>query len=347
MSVNCIHAKVMLLTNFVKTWQCAKVIHYYACIYTAGIAMNDDFHTRQLKLHCRFCSGKLGKNIYPCKTHTVLIRHTAYVNTEFDQSSVHPASFCNSCYATLTAIDREQKSGLVSLRQFTVHQWVPHTTECEVCGLFQKQEKGGRMKKAKGVRGRRKPVIAHIQEIAGTGYVAATPLLLERFQQSSTGSVELNDLACVMCGHIVDRPVQLPCGSLMCAMCCVQNLHGSDEMSCPTCHQPHGDPTHFQPVSSVVRKVLGDLILQCENCNKPTHLCQLRNHITSGCREHTTSSAGGHTATVLTVQQLIDQPPTAPVTKLERQAATSVVRRMMAEDPVITLPTGGHVSGDI
>ena len=106
-SVDCIHAKVMLLTNFVKTQQCAKVIHHYACTYT---------------------------------------------------------------------IDREQKSGLVSLRQFTVHQWVPHTTECEVCALFQKQEKGGRMKKVKGARGRRKP---HIQEIAGTGYVAAMPLLLE------------------------------------------------------------------------------------------------------------------------------------------------------------------------
>ena len=48
-----------------------------------------------------------------------------------------------------------------------------------MCGLFQKQEKGGRVK---GARGHRKP---HIQEIAGTGYVAATPLLLERFQQSS------------------------------------------------------------------------------------------------------------------------------------------------------------------
>ena len=36
------------------------------------------------------------------------------------------------------------------------------------------------MKKAKGTRGRRKPGIAHIQEIhvAGTGYVAAMPLLL-------------------------------------------------------------------------------------------------------------------------------------------------------------------------
>ena len=79
---------------------------------------------------------------------------------------------------TVYTIDREQKSGLLSLRQFTV----PHTTECEVCGLFQKQEKGGGMKKVKDARGRRKP---HIQEIAGTGYVAAMPLLLEGFQQSS------------------------------------------------------------------------------------------------------------------------------------------------------------------
>ena len=82
-SVDCIHAKVMLLTNFVKTYQCAKVIHHYACIYTAGIAMGD-----------------------------------------------------------LRAIDREQKSGLVSLRQFTVHQWVPQSVKCVVCSKSRRRVEG-------------------------------------------------------------------------------------------------------------------------------------------------------------------------------------------------------------
>jgi hypothetical protein len=138
----------------------------------------------------------------------------------------------------------------------------------------------------------------------------------------------------------VDAPVHLPCSSLICALCGIQKLHGSVEMSCPFCHQVHGcDPTNFQPVSHV------DLVIHCENCNNLTHLCDLRLHITSGCTEHITGANGGNTS-VLTVQQVIDKPPTALLTSLERQAASSVVRRMMAEDPIVTLPTGGHVNNN-
>jgi len=102
-------------------------------------------------------------------------------------------------------------------------------------------------------------------------------------------SVSQSDVECPMCLCVLDRPVELHCGPLVCAGCCSQWIQsfGHPATPCPCCYS--SDPlsiADIRPPPPVVVKLLGNLLVQCRRCNNNTRAENYTLHTQSGCDQH-------------------------------------------------------------
>ena len=183
------------------------------------------------------------------------------------------------------------------------------------------------------------------------------PLSLCRFLQPAA-SISLHDLQCKVCECIVDRPVETPCRSLVCAKCISDLIQNAKESSLqrPCCNECHDiSSTHFVPATEVVLKVLGALLIRCDKplCSAVMGLKHLAEHVNSGCQTHIASFSPSK----LTTQQILSRPLQSPPTALEQKAAANIVKRLIHTSPpscsssqqlptapVVKLKTDGTVS---
>ena len=233
-----------------------------------------------------------------------------------------------------------------------VQEWTPHTDgECGVCSLFASQRKGGRPRSEGKNRGRPgidspQQTITEIHQRAPPSWRVSQPLSPSRFLPPGA-NISLADLLCPTCKCVVDRPVETPCCKLVCAMCMVRHIQDQPPGSCPCCDTEH-DPSSstIAPASDVVMKVLGTLLIRCDqpSCTEVVELQNLRLHVKCGCKRQMLP----YSPSKLTVGQLLACPLEAPPSSTEQRAATSIVKRMMyissEESRVVKLPTAGSVS---
>ena len=203
-----------------------------------------------------------------------------------------------------------------------------------------------------------KGVANAVLKTAPKSWGAAEPLSLSRFLPSAT-SLSLHDLQCKLCECIVDRPVETPCQSLVCAECISSLILNAKESSlqCPCCDECHGiASTHFVPASEVVLKLLGALLIRCDkpSCSAVIDLKHLADHVNSGCQTHVPSFSPSK----LTAQQILSRTLQSPPTSVEQKAAANIVKRLMHTSPpahssssqqstpasVVKLTTDGTVS---
>ena len=320
------------------------------------MAMSDsEFHQKELQRHCRVCASvmedhsrsQFGYNCQEQHNQSLLLK--LGVNVMADQPDVHPTHFCHSCR---TKASHHLETTTSSITPF---DWKPHNSNCTTCIFFQKQRKGGRPKKQRKNRGRPQSQI-HLttQRLLHTtlpSYKVSSPLSPSRFLPSTT--VPLDDFTCGLCQNIVDQPVETPCRKLVCSVCIALLLRSCriNHLPCPYCSVDHEvTETSFPEATDIVMKVLGDLLMKCENplCTEVVALKNIRKHMAYGCMQemHTFSPSK------LTVGQILSCPLTSPPTTAERKAATSVVKRIIASKSgeekqsqnIIKLPTAGQVS---
>ena len=105
---------------------------------------------------------------------------------------------------------------------------------------------------------------------------------------------------------------------------------------CPSCDNA-GHNTAPTPVTDVLLKVIGTLLLHCSVCRETVQLEQLNNHLKS---ERSTVPSPSK----LKVGQILCRPTDAP-TATEKKVATSVVKRLLhtSDSEVVSLPTAGQV----
>ena len=179
---------------------------------------------------------------------------------------------------------------------------------------------------------------------------ALQPLSLARFHQPGP-NISLHDLQCTLCDCIVDRPVETPCRQLVCAGCISRLVRDADlsTMQCPCCHGCHSITSScFAPAAEVVTKVLGALLVRCDNplCSAVIELKHLAEHVKSGCKDYTATLSPSK----LTVQQILSRLLISPPTAVEQKAAANVVKRLIhtagapSSSPVVKLTTDGTVS---
>ena len=92
----------------------------------------------------------------------------------------------------------------------------------------------------------------------------------------------------------------------------------------------------FSSVSPFVKKVICDLLVRCEKCDKKIKLVSL----TDDCATHRSQNLN------VTLEDIIQQPLDAEPTSLEKRAATNLVTRLLHQqgDGSISLPRRGKVS---
>jgi len=266
---------------------------------------------------------------------------------EGDKSDIHPPKFCNTCYATLRKMQAALDSGTEyrsSLEPFT---WAQHSEMgCTSCQHFEVQMKGGRPKKRKSssvcAHSNSCSVVEHINSVAGPRLRCTHPLYVERFFTPASSAVSLVDLQCPMCNCVVDQPVEVcVCRSIVCAECCLTLLRKGENLQCPSCNQQHEISVDtIQSPSPVAVKLVANLVVRCDDptCSRPVVLQHLHDHLKSGCKE-----MAAEVSSVLTVEQMLEQPLDTPPTSLERQAAGHLVRRLHQspgpEANTVTVPT--------
>ena len=145
-------------------------------------------------------------------------------------------------------------------------------------------------------------------------------------------------LTCPICLQVLNQPVELACGALMCADCCCRWLQVSDRLDCPCCYGHQLSEDNIMSPTPIVLDLLSTMKLRCFNCGRVTTRKEYAAHRKSKCTAHyTPESPSG-----LSVKQLLET-STKPTQLVERRVASNIVRRMLAESSVVRLPTGGQV----
>ena len=159
----------------------------------------------------------------------------------------------------------------------------------------------------------------------------------------ATSGVGIDDLTCRSCENILDEALELPCKHLLCCSCCFQLLKSHlDSISCPQCQQHHPfESSSFQSPPPLVDKLLKQLVLKCnrEKCLKAVYLCDLKTHLDSKCTLKSTMVNQS-----ITVDQILEQPTHTPPTQIEMETAGHVVRKMLSQSHVFSLPIIGGKS---
>ena len=146
---------------------------------------------------------------------------------------------------------------------------------------------------------------------------------------------------CVVCMEVLDRPIELGCGNLICLLCCTKCLGTST--NCPCCCSSLVNHTHSP--SRVTMDIVGSQLVVCgKGCNRVVKAEQYFSHTRSQCQAFFEHSV--HSPSRSTIRDLLDKHMETPTTNTEKRVANSLIKRLMAEnrdESVLQLTTGGQV----
>ena len=293
-------------------------------------------HIQLLPRHCRICANKLDRVEYSSVKHSTLLEEAFGVSVVEDEPEVHPPNFCNKCYLTAKRVSKSIREGKYTETNCRPQEWSSHSDNCKFCNAIEDKQHGGRPKKRRSA-GRPSLVMHHIKGVAGKRLGGGNKLYPDIFVELE--SVDIKNLLCCVCNMIVDCPVEVSCGHLICMECCLHEC--TTEFCCPFCECTisSADKTSFSRVASALQQLLEGLQLHCPVCHQLTHLGKLVEHQQSSCKTHTHVHEP-------TAHDIISQPASTPPTALEQRAAAGILQRMLAleGERVVALPTGGRVS---
>ena len=326
-----------------------------------------EYHLQQLPKHCRVCGKKLfktkGRSVtYNCEQYKAELTATFSIEISQDCSEQHPPQFCQSCYCGMKRATKATSEGSPYCSSIVVYEWTKHTPECsvrihrsmdhilylltcpQVCNHFMMLAKGGGQNKKKCMnRGRRADayhaVLLHLDTIAPPSFFPDDNI--PTYKATAVSS----DLACPICAAILERPIQLACGSIVCLGCCRKWINSSiSPLSCPCCynHQLNCSTIHSPP--TVVMSLLSSLLVNCgKECQKTVRADLYRKHLNSKCQGHYHLAV--NSPSKMTLRDVLEKPAKLPPTPAETRVAEHLFRRLLdsSDEQVIRVPTSGQV----
>ena len=217
------------------------------------------------------CGGMLSRYraSYDCQSASNQVKlQSIGVTMAHDRKGIHPERFCHGCYSVCTKKKKATDEGRDYTPRLTMFEWEEHEgDDCTVCANFGKPSR----KRKKAPVGRPSEatldLVTHIKEVASQGQ---TIDLRVREEVSHHTSVS-DDLKCLICHLILDRPLQLTtCNRMICMECCLGHIYKRlQDNSCP-CGAAHSmDTSTLIPVPKVVATVLESLTVPCGSCMEP------------------------------------------------------------------------------
>lgn len=154
------------------------------------------------------------------------------------------------------------------------------------------------------------------------------------------------NLHCPICTCILDRPLQLACGAVICLECCCKWIQFSPQLSCPCCYSDPLNSSTIQAPSSLLGSLLGSLLVNCtKGCGKHVKVMDYQRHLDGKCKSHYIVDSPSN----ITLQEVLSKPATSPATPVEKKAAEHLMRRLIdqsssTESGEVKVPTRGQVS---
>ena len=330
---------------------------------TDAISASLETHTDNLKVLCRICGGKLKKTkeLYESSYAVVDFREWLLknfgLNTEKDDSQIHPQRFCNLCYVS------SGESGSESRVTRQPIAWEAHSEDnCTACSTLRLLQKGGRPKKSK--RGRPasqkkestgdatkqsevRVVADFIKKIVDIKKVSTEKpkyqitQLAERFE--FVESVR-PDFYCPICKELLSVPIETSCEHYFCAECLIGVFESCDVASCPLCKAQLDGLTGKR----LLVRLVSEIQVQCKVCKLQLNYEHCIEHAAS-CSLHPIphSTQSDETVTSTTVEAALEDlkqgKSSASVDRLCILWMKSQLRS--SEDgKTVQLKTGGRVS---
>ena len=178
---------------------------------------------------------------------------------------------------------------------------------CDHLSTISKTKGGGKNKKKQQGR----PSKENIYDVTRHIHTITPPAITSPI---TTSSELATTLQCPICADILCQPIELSCGSLVCSQCCCKWLQFSQKLDCPCCYS--------HQLSTETIKTPNSVILGLFEKRQVPQQSQI------------------------TVQAILDTPRTTPTNHVEKQVATSLVKRLLSESEggVISIPTKGKVT---
>ena len=154
-------------------------------------------------------------------------------------------------------------------------------------------------------------------------------------------------LNCIICMRMLNRPLQLSCGSIVCLQCCqnwVSSL--SVTITCPCCYSDL-DTRHITPPPPLIVSLLEGLLVCCvRKCGKVVRIDQYNRHLQGQCRSHYQQQLDSPSR--MTIKEVLARPTTAPSTPSEVSLTEHLVRKMLdqgssSSDGILQVKTRGQV----
>lgn len=300
-------------------------------------------HRAVLERLCRIC-GRLSitktmKTKYLCKDFWQKLTMVFAISTQPDDPNRHPTHFCHACkLAMVKAVNQNS----FQHQTITFQGWCAHAEDsCAVCEHFAGlQRRGqGRPKKVKRTPGRPPDIsprycMDHIR-------VVAPPPLSPSASDITICEVHLqlplSAFHCPICCDIFSGPIELvTCGNVVCAECACKWLEHQQRLTCPCCYTDHlNDFSTIRQAPALVVSMVESLCVICVRCKNHIQLKGYRDH---SCQPHQVVPQSSSS-----IDDLLHQPSTAPLTPIEQKLQTSLARRSLTEDSTLHLRTGGKV----
>ena len=286
---------------------------------------------------------KSAKVKHLCSQYTHTLTTVFGVDVESDDPSLHPTHFSHPCQL----VTHKSLSAGKEYRHKTVlfSEWCKHVeNSCRVCDHYKKLQSGGRPPKR--VRTGRPPADSARYCSQRVNEIAPEPSHYPPFTICNSTDHQVLDpfqLQCPICCDLLCAPIELvTCGSIVCAECCCNWIKHCNTLSCPCCYSSHiSDFNTIRSASPHILSMLGSLCVLCDECHCHVRLEKLHEHVASSCSTHTYPPAS-----TVSIEQVLKQPPTAPLTPLEQKLQTSLVKRSLSASPeerVLQLKTRGQV----
>ena len=190
----------------------------------------DQVHQTRLKNLCRVCgySLKHSRTVYDSKNHKDELMAVFHIDITSDSATIHPDRYCEKCRAVLTKSKKAATEGKVYMHSVKPFEWHSHDPSgCSICAL----PVGGRPKKLPKNRGCPTANSAHtlITHIKQCSLPSLLPVSMRSsrppFVQPSSLGLRAEYVECSVCSLLLNQPVQLSCGSVVCMECICRSVN--------------------------------------------------------------------------------------------------------------------------
>lgn len=154
-----------------------------------------------------------------------------------------------------------------------------------------------------------------------------------------------NQPLCPICTKLLDSPIELGCGTIICLSCCKSWIEFHQPLSCPCCYFPVLDSEHIRPPPPLVTSFVEGLLVYCvRGCGKVVRVGQYQEHLKGACQQYYHQLVDSPSR--LTIREVLSRPSSSPATPVEVKVAGHLVRKIMGENSseVFQIPQHGQAS---